>query len=87
MYRFALSKLVPQASGYSWTTDDTAKGLIESITNWPNGISMPTEAQLETEFQTMQTEQQAQESAKTSALNKLTALGLTSEEIMAITKN
>ena len=85
MYRFALSKLVPQASGYSWTTDETAKGMLDSITNWPSDIPMPTETQLEAELQAMQAEQQAKEDAKASGLAKLSALGLTADEISAIT--
>ena len=85
MYRFAFSKLVPQASGYSWTTDATAKEMIDSITNWPSNITMPTEAELEAQFQSMQAEQQAKEDAKASGLAKLSALGLTADEIKVIT--
>jgi hypothetical protein len=73
MYRFALSKLVPQASGYSWTTDETAKGMLDSITDWPNDIPMPTEAQLEAQFQSMQTEQQAINDTQAATINALTA--------------
>ena len=73
MYRFALSKLVPQASGYSWTTDETAKGMLDSITDWPNDIPMPTEAQLEAQFQSMQTEQQAINDTQAETINALTA--------------
>lgn len=86
MYRFALSKLVPQASGYSWATDETAKDMLDSITNWPSDMPMPTEAQLEAEFQSIQISQQAKENAKTSALAKLSALELTDEEIKSITE-
>jgi hypothetical protein len=73
MYRFALSKLVPQASGYSWTTDATAKEMIDSITNWPSNITMPTEAELEAQFQSMQTEQQAINDTQAETINALTA--------------
>ena len=73
MYRFALSKLVPQAFGYSWATDKTAKEMLDSITNWPNNISIPTEAQLEAKFQEIQTEQLAIKDTQAETINALTA--------------
>lgn len=48
-YGMALQKLRPTASGYGYSDDLTATALLASLAGWPQGVTLPTAAELEAE--------------------------------------